>query len=96
MTDTTAPLRLFNSLTRQVEEFHPVHQGEARVYTCGVYFENELMGQGTGTSKKDAETAAAASALHSLVRQEVIDDELLPEQMQTLLDQWMNRKVKKD
>jgi cysteinyl-tRNA synthetase len=35
MTDTTAPLRLFNSLTRQVEEFHPVHQGEARVYTCG-------------------------------------------------------------
>ena len=33
MTDT--PLKLFNSLTRQLEEFKPVHQGEARVYTCG-------------------------------------------------------------
>ncbi|PZO71938.1 MAG: cysteine--tRNA ligase [Pelagerythrobacter marensis] len=33
MTDT--PLRLFNSLTRQVEPFAPVHAGEARVYTCG-------------------------------------------------------------
>ena len=30
-----APLRLFNSLTRQTEEFRPVHEGEARVYTCG-------------------------------------------------------------
>ena len=29
------PLRLFNSLTRQLEEFQPVHPGEARVYTCG-------------------------------------------------------------
>jgi cysteinyl-tRNA synthetase len=29
------PLRLFNSLTRQLEEFVPVHPGEARVYTCG-------------------------------------------------------------
>jgi len=28
-------LRLFNSLTRQVEPFEPVHPGEARVYTCG-------------------------------------------------------------
>ncbi len=28
-------LRLFNSLTRQVEPFQPVHPGEARVYTCG-------------------------------------------------------------
>jgi len=34
MTDTV-PLRLFNSLTRQIEEFRPVHPGEARVYTCG-------------------------------------------------------------
>ena len=34
MTDR-APLRLFNSLTRAVEEFSPVHAGEARVYTCG-------------------------------------------------------------
>ena len=34
MTDT-APLRLFNSLTRQLEDFSPVHAGEARVYTCG-------------------------------------------------------------
>lgn len=33
MTDT--PLKLFNSLTRQVEEFRPVHPGEARVYSCG-------------------------------------------------------------
>jgi cysteinyl-tRNA synthetase len=30
-----APLRLFNSLTRQLEPFEPVHPGEARVYTCG-------------------------------------------------------------
>jgi cysteinyl-tRNA synthetase len=29
------PLRLFNSLTREVESFAPVHPGEARVYTCG-------------------------------------------------------------
>ncbi|MFN3619950.1 cysteine--tRNA ligase [Sphingorhabdus sp.] len=28
-------LHLFNSLTRQVETFTPVHEGEARVYTCG-------------------------------------------------------------
>ena len=28
-------LRLFNSLTRQIEPFVPVHEGEARVYTCG-------------------------------------------------------------
>jgi cysteinyl-tRNA synthetase len=33
MTDT--PLKLFNSLTRQLEQFTPVHPGEARVYTCG-------------------------------------------------------------
>lgn len=32
---TDAPLKLFNSLTRQPEEFVPVHDGEARVYTCG-------------------------------------------------------------
>jgi cysteinyl-tRNA synthetase len=43
MTDA-APLRLFNSLTRQIDPFEPVHPGvpgvpgkepEARVYTCG-------------------------------------------------------------
>ncbi|AKQ43386.1 cysteinyl-tRNA synthetase [Aurantiacibacter atlanticus] len=28
-------LKLFNSLTRQIETFQPVHQGEARVYSCG-------------------------------------------------------------
>ncbi|RJY08262.1 cysteine--tRNA ligase [Aurantiacibacter aquimixticola] len=28
-------LRLFNSLTRELETFIPVHEGEARVYTCG-------------------------------------------------------------
>ena len=33
--ETSPPLRLFNSLTRQIEEFRPVHAGEARVYTCG-------------------------------------------------------------
>jgi hypothetical protein len=27
-------LKLFNSLTRQLETFTPVHEGEARVYTC--------------------------------------------------------------
>ncbi|MDP3673750.1 MAG: cysteine--tRNA ligase [Novosphingobium sp.] len=37
MTDAPAsqPLMLFNSLTRQLEEFQPVHPGEARVYSCG-------------------------------------------------------------
>lgn len=30
-----APLRLFNSLTRKLEDFIPVHPGEARIYTCG-------------------------------------------------------------
>ncbi|MDE2435289.1 MAG: cysteine--tRNA ligase [Sphingomonadales bacterium] len=32
---TDIPLKLFNSLTRQLEVFQPVHPGEARVYTCG-------------------------------------------------------------
>ena len=32
---TETPLKLFNSLTRQLEEFRPLHPGEARVYTCG-------------------------------------------------------------
>ncbi|MEC7421676.1 MAG: cysteine--tRNA ligase, partial [Pseudomonadota bacterium] len=27
--------KLFNSLTRSLEEFRPVHEGEARVYSCG-------------------------------------------------------------
>ncbi len=35
MTDPTPPLRLFNSLTRKLEDFQPIHAGEARVYTCG-------------------------------------------------------------
>jgi cysteinyl-tRNA synthetase len=30
-----APLRLFNSLTRKLERFEPIHRGEARVYSCG-------------------------------------------------------------
>ena len=30
-----APLKLFNSLTRELESFHPIHPGEARVYSCG-------------------------------------------------------------
>ncbi|WP_373488826.1 cysteine--tRNA ligase [Blastomonas sp.] len=33
-TDQT-PLMLFNSLTRSLEPFAPVHPGEARVYSCG-------------------------------------------------------------
>ncbi len=28
-------LKLFNSLTRELETFEPVHDGEARVYSCG-------------------------------------------------------------
>ncbi len=32
---TERPLRLFNSLTRRLEDFEPVHPGEARVYSCG-------------------------------------------------------------
>jgi cysteinyl-tRNA synthetase len=32
---TATPLMLFNSLTRKLEEFKPVHEGEARVYSCG-------------------------------------------------------------
>jgi len=32
---TDAPLILYNSLTRRLEAFAPVHPGEARVYTCG-------------------------------------------------------------
>ncbi|MEO0032768.1 MAG: hypothetical protein RIS94_2526 [Pseudomonadota bacterium] len=36
MTDANAvPLTLFNSLTRRLEPFEPVHAGEARVYSCG-------------------------------------------------------------
>ncbi len=34
MTDQPA-LRLFNSLTRELEPFAPIHPGEARVYSCG-------------------------------------------------------------
>ena len=30
-----SPLRLYNSLTRSLETFEPVHAGEARVYSCG-------------------------------------------------------------
>nr|WP_037514705.1 cysteine--tRNA ligase [Sphingopyxis sp. LC81] len=30
-----SPLKLFNSLTRSLEPFEPVHPGEARVYSCG-------------------------------------------------------------
>jgi cysteinyl-tRNA synthetase len=32
---TSTPLTLFNSLTRQLEPFQPIHPGEARVYSCG-------------------------------------------------------------
>ncbi|MBU6208042.1 MAG: cysteine--tRNA ligase, partial [Alphaproteobacteria bacterium] len=28
-------LKLFNSLTRELADFEPIHPGEARVYTCG-------------------------------------------------------------
>lgn len=33
--ETSPPLMLFNSLTRKLEPFVPVHADEARVYTCG-------------------------------------------------------------
>lgn len=32
---TAASLQLFNSLTRRLETFEPIHPGEARVYSCG-------------------------------------------------------------
>ncbi|MBC2664976.1 cysteine--tRNA ligase [Novosphingobium flavum] len=35
MIQAAHPLTLFNSLTRQPEPFEPVHEGEARVYSCG-------------------------------------------------------------
>ena len=28
-------MRIFNTLTRQKEEFKPIHEGEARIYACG-------------------------------------------------------------
>ena len=31
----TTPLKLYNSLTRKTEVFHPVHKGQAKVYSCG-------------------------------------------------------------
>ncbi len=34
-TPATIDLKLFNSLTREIEPFAPVHDGEARVYSCG-------------------------------------------------------------
>jgi cysteinyl-tRNA synthetase len=34
-TPPSAQLTLFNSLTRSLEQFQPVHPGEARVYSCG-------------------------------------------------------------
>ena len=33
--ENSSPLMLFNSLTRALEPFAPVHPGEARVYSCG-------------------------------------------------------------
>ena len=33
--ENSAPLMLFNSLTRSLEPFVPIHEGEARVYSCG-------------------------------------------------------------
>ncbi|NML92730.1 cysteine--tRNA ligase [Novosphingobium olei] len=35
MENAARPLTLFNSLTRALEPFVPVHEGEARVYSCG-------------------------------------------------------------
>jgi len=32
---TESMLRLYNTLTRREEEFHPLHPGEVRMYTCG-------------------------------------------------------------
>jgi cysteinyl-tRNA synthetase len=33
--ENSAPLTLFNSLSRSLEPFMPIHEGEARVYSCG-------------------------------------------------------------
>jgi hypothetical protein len=30
-----APLAIYNSLTRKVQEFHPLIEGRVRVYSCG-------------------------------------------------------------
>ncbi|MBB5699678.1 cysteine--tRNA ligase [Sphingomonas yantingensis] len=30
-----APLKLYNSLTRSIEDFHPIDPNEVRIYTCG-------------------------------------------------------------
>jgi len=35
MPSPARPLRLFNSLSRSIADFVPVHAGEARVYSCG-------------------------------------------------------------
>ena len=35
MTTSPAPLRLFNSLTRELQDFAPLTGNEARVYSCG-------------------------------------------------------------
>lgn len=34
--ETTMSLRLYNTLTRSVEEFVPIHSGEVRMYVCGL------------------------------------------------------------
>ena len=28
-------MRIYNSMTRKKEEFHPVHEGEVKIYACG-------------------------------------------------------------
>ena len=35
MAETKTQIRLFNTLSREVERFDPLHPGEARVYCCG-------------------------------------------------------------
>lgn len=39
-----------------------------QTFTVGVYFEDQLLGEGEGRSKKSAETAAAAAALQKLAK----------------------------
>lgn len=58
----------------QAESREPVHYrilkeegpSNAKIFTCGVYFEEQELGQGVGNSKKDAETAAARIALSKM------------------------------
>lgn len=50
-------------LYKTIKEEGPDH---AKIYTVGVYFNDKLLGQGTGHSKQEAEKQAAKSALETV------------------------------